>query len=91
MSSPLSAGEAVDQRVNALRPDERTPANLNRAELAFSYEFVDFRCADAERLLRACDSDGERFHLCGLQIGPAQRRSINRTGLFTSLSAPHQR
>jgi hypothetical protein len=30
--------------------------------LPFSYEFVDFRRADAERLLRACDSDGERFH-----------------------------
>lgn len=48
--------------MNAVRSDERSPADFDGPELAGTDELVDFGGADAERFPCACNGDGERFH-----------------------------
>lgn len=51
-----------DKRVNALRANERPPADLDDLKLAFPDKLVDLGGADAERLPRVGNGDGKRFH-----------------------------
>src|SRR5579872_2482781 len=49
--------------MDAVSSDERPPADFHCAKLAFADQLVNLRCSDAERLPRACNGDGERFHV----------------------------
>lgn len=78
-----SAGESLDQSVNAVGANECSPAELNGFQLTFVDQLVDFGCADPERTPGAGDGDGEGFHSAVSLAGTAPCSPFDRDPLLT--------
>jgi hypothetical protein len=65
-----SRGKLLDESMNAVRANNRSPADFDGLKVTVTNQFVDFGGANAERFPCACNGDGERFHYAVSKLNP---------------------